>query len=115
MNKTVEIHDSIFHYYGGIISPQDQDTIIHVVVHPLIKKIDASAFSGCRYLKSIKLPNNLIEIGNRAFKCCSSLISINLNLPDRVEMIGDFAFDECHSLISIILLIKLKKWVLHFL
>ena len=54
----------------------------------------------CPVKKSeVKLSNNLISIGERAFSDCSSLTSIEL--PEGVTSIGDYAFFGCSSLTSI--------------
>ena len=47
----------------------------------------------------IKIPKKVTEIGNEAFRDCSSLTSITI--PDSVTAIGDKAFWECNSLASI--------------
>ena len=53
-------------------------------------------FSGCSGLEEIELPEDLEEIGERAFFCCTSLTEIEI--PDPVETIGDYAFSLCVKL-----------------
>ena len=81
--------------------------------------INNIAFSGCRFLKSITLPENLTTIGYMAFKECISLQSIilpeslnnidlgvfkgcislkEINIPSLVKSIGSDAFQGCTSL-----------------
>ena len=57
------------------------------------------AFSSCRSLTSITLPEGVTSIGKWAFQLCGSLTSITL--PDSLARIGDYAFSNCTSLTSI--------------
>ncbi len=57
------------------------------------------AFSGCRSLTSITIPDSVTSIGNGAFNSCSKLTSITI--PDGVTSIGENAFKECSLLTSI--------------
>ena len=58
--------------------------------------IGESAFSGCTYLTSITLPNQLTSIGTYAFYGCSSLTSIEI--PNCVTSIGWGVFLECGAI-----------------
>lgn len=53
-------------------------------------------FDGQNHLKSVKLPNSLKVIGNRAFRGCKSLS--DLIMPEGLQTIGKEAFAECTSL-----------------
>ena len=63
------------------------------------KTIAYSAFSSCKSLTSITIPDSVTSIGNYAFYDCTSLTSITI--PDSVTNIGDSAFGYCQSLTSI--------------
>ena len=84
--------------------------------------VEDSAFSRCRYLKSIHLPN-IKEIGKDAFIGCLSLYDVlfsdcltvigsgafmgchfldYIKLPSSLREIGDMAFCECSNLTQII-------------
>lgn len=58
-------------------------------------------------IKSISIPNNIKEIGDFAFACCSNLTQITI--PDSVVKIGWRAFFECSNLTTITLSDNLKN------
>lgn len=60
-----------------------------------------SAFSDCRLISDIKLPNSIKVIGNNSFRGCKSLKKIEI--PDSVSIIKDGAFQECDSLSEIVI------------
>ena len=64
-----------------------------------VTTISDCAFSSCKNLTSITIPNSVTSIGNEAFSSCENLISITI--PDSVVSIGNLAFHYCHSLTSI--------------
>jgi len=97
-------------------------TIKSCLIHKDCKYIDESAFEGCKKLKSVSLPEGLIEIGGFAFANCKSLEHIEIPsnisvinistfsyckklksvcLPENIRYIYGFAFLDCFSLIKI--------------
>lgn len=64
-----------------------------------VTSIDQIAFSNCRFLTSISIPNTITEIGYSAFFGCSSLTAVTI--PNSVTKIANNAFEDCSSLISI--------------
>ena len=62
-------------------------------------EIGSDAFSLCRNLATVTIPNSVTTIGNSAFYGCSNLTSINI--PSSVTAIGKDAFSYCISLPSI--------------
>lgn len=62
-----------------------------------ISTIKDGTFCGCSSLKSIYIPDSVVEIGG-AFGGCSSLT--NIDIPDSVIKIGN-AFNQCSSLATI--------------
>ena len=68
-------------------------------VYESARFIYQSAFTGCRYLASITIPDSVTSIGQRAFSGCTSLISITI--PDGVTSVDDNTFSGCTSLASV--------------
>ena len=64
-----------------------------------ITAIGNSAFFCCDSLISVAIPDSVISIRDSAFSCCKSLTSITI--PDSVTSIGDETFSSCTSLTSI--------------
>lgn len=73
-------------------------TVTHEGVECTVKYIKEEAFSRSNRT-SIKLPNTIESIGNRAFYSCSDLTEINI--PNSVKSIGNEAFYGCSSLKSV--------------
>ena len=66
-----------------------------------LDRIPADAFSGCRRLQEIVLPESIVIISDRAFMRCIQLSSVNI--PSRVRKIKDSSFTECYALPEVIL------------
>ena len=64
-----------------------------------VTNIGSSAFYNCWYLTEITIPNSVTNIGKRAFVGCSDLTE--LTIPNSVTSIGEYAFQNCSGLISI--------------
>lgn len=85
------------------------------------KSIGEYAFYNCKVLKSIHLPDSIVEIGDYAFYCCSALSEFsfdgssemneiatgafmgcsnieNVAIPSHVTRLSDCAFSDCSSL-----------------
>lgn len=62
---------------------------------PTLKSIGESCFEGSA-LRSVNLPDNLEQIGKRAFACCGYLEK--LSIPPTVKELAEDAFVECYSL-----------------
>lgn len=72
------------------------DVVIPEYVGSLpVTKIDAETFNGCYAIESIKLPETLEIIGDKAFSSCSGLSTITI--PNSVETIGKEAFAYCFN------------------
>ncbi len=56
-------------------------------------------FEGCSGLRSIVLPDGVVNIGYGTFNGCENLASIII--PDSVTSIGSYAFEGCSGLVSV--------------
>lgn len=65
-----------------------------------VASIDDGAFSDCRSLQTIKLPDNVTSIGSAAFSGCSSLQTVEL--PNRITFIDDNAFANCSDDLTLV-------------
>lgn len=61
-----------------------------------IEHIGMYAFSGCRTLRQITIPDRVITIGESSFDGCDSLE--NITLPSKITSIGVGAFNHCTNL-----------------
>lgn len=61
-----------------------------------VTSISNGAFSQCRTLTAVSIPDCITEISDRAFTGCSQLASVNI--PATVTRIGSDAFQGCTSL-----------------
>ena len=59
--------------------------------------IDYAAVADCYYIRTITIPEDVYEIGDRAFDNCRSLQSVEF-AGDKVKRIGSWAFFQCLKL-----------------
>ena len=64
-----------------------------------VKWISSYAFSSCKNITEITIPDSVTEIGDDAFYYCTSLSKVKL--PNSLTKIGDSAFHGCISLTDI--------------
>lgn len=64
-----------------------------------VTNIGYGAFSGCKELTTINIPQGVTSIGDMAFNNCIGLTIVNM--PQGVKSIGEAAFSDCTSLNSI--------------
>ena len=74
-------------------------SLTSVIIPDSVTSIGDFAFGVCTGLTSITIGNSVISIGPSAFYGCTGLTSINI--PDSVTSIGYYAFESCTSLTSI--------------
>ena len=84
-----------------------EDTLTTVHLAEGRTEIEPKAFSECKNLKKINLPNSVTQIGDHAFFVCSSLSSITI--PGNVTVIEDGTFWGCGSLKELTISMGVKK------
>ncbi len=96
---------AIIQYTGNdeqVVIPQKIDGIpVRHIGSTAIEPVDSdgimwTAFSWCESLKSVVIPDGVINIGTGAFAWCTNLT--NITIPDSVTYIGELAFNGCSKL-----------------
>ena len=83
-------------YSGNVVIPAQ--VTYRMQTYP-VKGIDNLAFINSTGMTSVKLPDEITQIGDQAFSHCSSLSEITL--PAKLQRIADFAFEYCENLSTI--------------
>lgn len=84
--------------YGSVYRNMLKKVVVGTSFEDIISEY---AFSGCKSLFSVVIPNNVKTIKTRAFNGCSNLSSINI--PESVETIESFSFFSCSSISSAVI------------
>ena len=74
-------------------------SVITVVMPPTVIKIGNKAFKSCSNLSSINIPKSVMSIGSESFNGCSSLIEVSI--PSNVTNIESGTFRYCSSIIEL--------------
>ena len=96
--KIVDSHLEIIGYdpieIGANVKPYATVVINGTVYNTRV--IGRSAFYNCKQLKTISIPNTVIEIGKSSFGMCENLIEIVI--PESITVINSSTFNSCTSL-----------------
>lgn len=74
---------------------ENNQRIEQAIIPNGVEFLDTNTFYECGSLKNVKLPNTLINIGN---KCFANSGIIKIIVPSNVNNIGEFAFADCKNL-----------------
>ena len=87
--------------YGGTTAPWAlyREKILSVKIADDIYEIGTQAFRDCESLTKVLIGNFVTKIGVGTFIDCKSLIDVHI--PDSVTIIGECAFLRCHSLTNV--------------
>lgn len=86
--------------YMMLIRPID-DKITSCILHPDTLYISEWGLGGCSKLKNVQINNKLKKLGTAAFSDCRLLEEIIL--PETVDEIGEFCFTRCGSLKTVVI------------
>lgn len=99
---TVVEGNTVYHSDGNCLIETKSKTLIQGCNNSVIPAdgsvtiIEERAFSGCKNLTSIKIPNGVVSIKQAMFSGCNRLISIEM--PDNITTIeGHLAFSGCSN------------------
>lgn len=71
-----------------------------------VTAIGENAFSSCKKVTEIQIPETVVSIGAHAFNSCANLTKVNI--PSKVTNIGSYTFSGCSSITEIILPITIS-------
>ena len=78
---------------------QQRNQIVSAVINEGVTSIGNYAFSNCKALTEINLPDSLTSIGQYAFSNCTGLTEVVL--PDNLTSMGIYAFEKCTGLTKV--------------
>lgn len=97
--RNFKIHDDTVIIGGGAFS--ECRRLDSITLPESVTCIGRAAFEECIALQSVTFGSKLVEIQSRAFYDCAVLSE--LALPEGLEVIGSNAFESCASLINIVI------------
>ncbi len=95
-NEGLYLGDEINPYLA--LSKVTNKSISQCTIHQQTRIIAESSFEGCESLNEIKIPNQVVSIGARAFYNCKKLKNLLLDNNSQLHSIGHMAFANCESL-----------------
>lgn len=100
-----EIIDGVYKLKEGVLveylGNKKDKKVEKLTIPKEVKKIDKNVFLDCKYIKKVTFEegSNLTEIGESAFRNCTSLT--NITLPEGLKTIGYRAFGKSTALTSL--------------
>jgi hypothetical protein len=104
---TVEVSNAEGAGYSGAITIPSTATDPETGKTYDVTGIGERAFYSNVSLRSVTIPNSVVDIGDRAFTYCGNLVSVEI--PNSVERIGEWAFNACTNLASVEIPASVKK------
>ncbi len=99
--QNIIFEDDINLKYIGSSAFSQCKSLTSITIPESVTSIDSSAFNSCTDLTSITIPASVTSIGSNAFAACDSLASVTFAENSQLVSIGDSAFYNCTDLTSI--------------
>ena len=101
-SNVTAVPDGLFDTTG---SSGDYPRITSVILPNTVSIVGNKSFKGCAAIKSVDWNRGLTMIGKEAFSGCKRLTSIEL--PETVEMLGSAAFSDCIKVKRLIIALRI--------
>lgn len=92
---------------GTLVSYGEEEDVTDIVIPENVVRIGERAFRNCIHLTSVVIPEGVIGIGYEAFRNCIQLKSVTI--PNSMVTLSDTAFAGCENLTEIHLPERLEK------
>ncbi|MCQ2591223.1 MAG: leucine-rich repeat domain-containing protein [Treponema sp.] len=99
-DRLIKIGNSVFYNCKKL-------TAFNLSENEKFKELPKEVFSGCEALESIKIPDNVISVGDSCFKGCKKLASVILS--NSMTRLSDNLFYECSNLEQIVIPEKIES------
>lgn len=91
---------------AGVSTSEEEGVLLDLVIDEFYRKkpvtsVKLGAFRGNESIRSVKLSEGIVSIGNRAFYNCINLEKVEF--PETLSVIGTAAFQSCTALTEVVL------------